>query len=90
MVINENYKSKDTIKYKCNLSDKEKLRRLELLHAIPKLWVEALNKDLGLSANLAIYDDNQIKISQLHTLYKWVSKELYNISLCTMFGKPTP
>ena len=57
--------------------------------AILKLWVEALNKVLGLSVNLAIYDHNLIKNCQLYTLNKSVSKELYNISLCSMYEKPT-
>ena len=68
---------------------KEKLRWLQLVHAIPKLWVEALNKGLGLSVNLTIYDHNLIKNCQLYTLVKLVSKELYNISLCSMYEKPT-
>ena len=61
MNINGKYKSWDTIKYEYNLTNKEKFRWLQLVHAIPKLWVEALNKDLRLSVNLAIYDHNLIK-----------------------------
>ena len=87
--INGRYKSWDTIKYEYNLTDKEKFRWLQLVLAIPKLWLEALNKDLGLSVNLAIYDHNLIKNCQLYTLDKLVSKELYNISLCSMYEKPT-
>ena len=56
--ISRKYKSWDTIKYEYNLSYKEKFRWLELVHAIPTLWVEALNKDLKVSSNLAIYDHN--------------------------------
>ena len=82
----ESINHRDTIK---NLTDKEKFRWLQLVQAIPKLWVEALNKDLGLSVNLAIYDHNLIKNCQLYTLDKLVSKELYNISLCSMYEKPT-
>ena len=74
--INGRYKSWDTIKYEYNLTDKEKFRWLLLVHAIPKLWVEALNKDLGISINLAIFDHNLIKNCQLYTLDKLVSKEL--------------
>ena len=48
-----------------------------------------VNKDLGLSVCLAVYDHNQIKNCQLYTLGKLVSKELYNISLCSMYEKPT-
>ena len=86
--INGRYKSWDTIKYEYNLTDKEKFRWVQLVHAIPKLWVEALNKDLGISVNLAIYDHNLIKNCQLYTLDKLVSKELYNISLFSMYEKP--
>ena len=52
--INGKYKSWDTIKYEYNLTDNEKFRWLQLVHATPKLWVEALNQDLGLSVSLAI------------------------------------
>ena len=78
-----------TIKYEYNLTDKEKFLWLQLVHAIPKLWLETLKKDFGLSVNLAIYDHNLIKNCQLYTLDKLVSKELYNISLCSMYEKPT-
>ena len=84
MDINGKYKSWDAMKYEYNLNDKKKFRWLQLVHAIPKLWLEALNKGLGLSVNLAIYDHNLIKNCQLYTLDKLVSKELYNISLCSM------
>ena len=78
--MNGKYQSLDTIKYEYNLTDKEKSRWLQLVHAIPKLWVEASNNDLGPSANLAIYDHNLIKNCQLCTLDELVSKELYNAS----------
>ena len=42
---------------------------------MPKLWVEVLNKDLGLFVNLQVYDLNLIKNSQLYILDKLVSKE---------------
>ena len=60
---------------------------LFLVDAMPKLWVEALNKDLELSVNLAIYDHNLIKNCQLYALDRLVSKELYNISLCSVYEK---
>ena len=49
-----------------------------------KLWVEVLIKDLGLSFNLAIYDHDLSKNSQMYTLDRFISKELYIISLCSM------
>ena len=79
MDINGKYKSWDTIKYEYNSTNKEKFRWLQLVHAIPKLWIEALNKDQEPSVNLAIYDHNLIKNCQLYILDKLVSKELYNI-----------
>ena len=86
--INGKYKSWDTIKYEYNSTNKEKFRWLQLVHAIPKLWIEALNKDQEPSVNLAIYDHNLIKNCQLYILDKLVSKELYNIWLCSMYEKP--
>ena len=50
---------------------------------------KVLNKDLGLSVNLTIFDHNLIKNYQLYTLDKLISKELYNISLCSLYEKPT-
>ena len=87
--INGKHKSWDSIKYECNLTDKEKFRWLQLVQVIPKLWVEALNKDIVLSANLVIYDHNLIKNCQLCTLDKLLSKELYIVSLCSMYEKRT-
>ena len=75
MDINEKYKSWDTLKYKYNLNDKEKFWWLQLVNSMPKLWVEVLNKDLGLFVNLQVYDHNLIKNSQLYILDKLVSKE---------------
>ena len=86
--INGRYKSWDTIKYGYNLTNKEKFQWLKLVHAIPKLWLKTLKKDFGLSVNLTIYNYNLIKHCQLYTLDKLVSKELYNISLCSMYQKP--
>ena len=82
------YKWCDTIKYEYNLTNKEKFWWLQIIHAIPKLWVEVLNKDLGVSVNLAIYDHNLTKNCQLYTLDKLVSKELDSISLSSMYEKP--
>ena len=49
----------------------------------------ALNKDVGLSVNCETFDHNLIKNCQLYAPDKFVSKELYTISLCSMFEKPT-
>ena len=87
MNIYGKYKSWDTINYEYNLTDKEKFRWLQLVYAIPKLWLEALNKDLELSVSLAIYDHNLTKNCQLYPLDKLVSKELYYISPWSMYEK---
>ena len=87
--INGKYESWDAIKYEYSLTNKEKFWWLQLLHAIPQLWVEALNTELRLPINLPIYDHNLIKNCQLYTLDRLVSKELHNISLCSMYEKPT-
>ena len=44
----------------------------KVAHAIPKLWVEVSNKDLGLYVNLGIYDHNLIKNCHL---YAWDGKQ---------------
>ena len=45
---------------------------------------------IRLSVNLAIYVQNLIKNCQLHTIDKFLSKELCKISLCLMYKKPKP
>ena len=87
--INGKYKSWDSIKYECNLTDTEKFRWFQLVQVKQKLRVEALNKDIVLSANLVIYDHNLIKNCQLYTIDKLLSKELYIVSLCSMYEKRT-
>ena len=83
--INGKYKSWDTMKYEYNLTDKETFRWVQQVHAIPKFWVEALNKDSRLSVNLAIYDHNLIKICQFYTLDKLVLRNYttFHFAQCT-------
>ena len=71
--------------YEYNLTGKEKFRWLQLVRTIPKLWVEALNKDLKLSINLAIYDHNLIKTDSLYTQDKLVRRSytIFHFVLCT-------
>ena len=85
MDINGKYKSWDAIMYEYNLTGKEKFRWLQLVHTIPKLWIEALNKDLELSINLAIYDHNLIKTDSLYTQDKLVRRSytIFHFVLCT-------
>ena len=85
MDINGKYKSWDAIMYEYNLTGKEKFRWLQLVHTIPKLWVEALNKDLELSINLAIYDHNLTKTDSLYTQDKLARRSytIFHFVLCT-------
>ena len=71
--------------YEYNLTGKEKFRWLQLVHTIPKLWVEALNKDLELSINLAIYDHNLTKTDSLYTQDKLARRSytIFHFVLCT-------
>ena len=88
MDINGKYKSWDAVKHKYNLTDK-KISMAPTSLNNTKLWLKAFNKNLGLSVNLAVYDHNLIKNYPLYALHRFVSKELYNISLSSMYEKPT-
>ena len=71
-----------------NLANKLKFKWRQIIHSLPKPWIEQIFIDLGNSINLAI-QDHHFKKHQIFCLYKLDSKELYNVQLLANFLKPT-
>ena len=69
--------------------NKLKFQWIQLIHFLPKPWIEQIFIDLGYSINLAIQDHHLIKKHQIFCLNELNSKELYNIHLLANFLKPT-
>ena len=70
-------------------TNKVKFKWIQLIHSLPKPWIEQLFIDPGNSTNLAIQDHPLIKNHQILCLNKLDSKELYNIHLLANFLEPT-
>ena len=71
------------------LANKLKFKWIQLIHSLPKPWIEQIFIDSGNSINLAIQDHHLIKKHQILCLNKLDSKELYNIQLLANSLKPT-
>ena len=71
------------------LANKLKFKRIQLIHSLPKPWIEQIFIDSGNSINLAIQDHHLIKKHQTLCPIKLESKELYHIQLPANFLKPT-
>ena len=71
------------------LANKLNFKRIQLIHSLPKPWIEQMFIDLGNSINIAIHDHHSIKKHQILCLNELDSKELYNIQLLANFLKPT-
>ena len=71
------------------LANKLNFKWIQLIHSLPKPWIEQIFIDSGNSINLAIRDHHLIKKHQILCLNKLDSKELYNIQLLANFLKQT-
>ena len=71
------------------LANKLKFKWIQLIHSLPKLWIEQIFIDSGNSINLAIQDHHLINKHQILCLNKLDSKELHNIQLLANSLKPT-
>ena len=69
--------------------NKLKFQWIQLIHFLPRSWIEQIFIDLGYSINLAIQEHRFIKKHQIFCLYKLGSKELYDIELLANFLRPT-
>ena len=71
------------------LANKLNFKWIQLIHSLPKPWIEQVFIDSANSINLAIHDHHLIKKYQILCLNKLDSKELCNIQLLANFLKPT-
>ena len=71
------------------LANKLKFKWIQLLHSLPKPWIEHIFIDTGNLINLAIPDHHLIKKYQILSLNKLNSKELYKVQLLANSLKPT-
>ena len=71
------------------LANKLKFKWIQIIHSLPKSWIEQIFIDSGNSINLTIQDHHLIKKHQILSLNKLDSKELYNIQLLANFLKPS-
>ena len=71
------------------LANKLKFKWIQIIHSLPKPWIEQIFIGSGNSINLAIQDHHLTKKHQIVDLNKLDSKELYNIQLLANFLKPT-
>ena len=71
------------------LANKQKFKWIQIIHSLPKQWIQQIFIDSGNSINLTIQDHHLIKKHKILCLNKLDSKELYNIQLLANFLKPT-
>ena len=71
------------------LANKLRFKWIQLIHFLPKPWIEQTFIDPGNLINLAIQDHHLIKKHQILCLNKLDSRELYNTQSLTNFLKPT-
>ena len=66
-----------------------KFKWLQLIHALPGEWKEAISVHDGILENLLIQDHHLIKKNQILCLTKFNSNELYKIQIIIKYKKPT-
>ena len=86
---NGNIKPWEDIKIEFHLKDTQKIYWLQIIDALPKSWKDTILKDKGNAKNLVIFDHHIIRKSQLCSLNKLTSKELYLILVDGNTVKPT-
>ena len=77
------------LKKKSHLRDTHKIYWLQIIDALPKTWKDIILKDKGNAKNLVIFDHHTVRNSQIHSLNKLTSKELYLILVEANTVKPT-
>ena len=77
------------LKIECNLKDTHKIYWLQINDALPKTWKDNIFKDKVNAKNLVIFDHHIARNSQIHSLNKFTSKELYLILAEANTVKPT-
>ena len=90
-MFNDNGKIKpwEDIKIEFHLKDTKKIYWLQIIDALPKSWKDIILKDKGNAKNLVIFDHHIVRKSQICSLNKLTSKELYLILVEANTVKPT-
>ena len=76
---NGNIKPWEDIKIEFHLTDAQNIYWLQIVDALPKSWKDTILKDKGNTKNLVIFDHHNIGKSEICSLNKLTSKELYLI-----------
>ena len=87
---NGNIKPRKDLKIEFHLKDAHKIYWLQINDALPKTWKDTILKDKGNTKNLVTFDHHIVRTSQICSLNKLASKELYLILVDTNTVKPTP
>ena len=85
---NPNIKPWEDIKIEFHLKDTQKMYWFQIIDALPKSWKDAILKDKGNAKNLVIFDHHIARKSQIGSLKKLTSKELYLILVDVNTVKP--
>ena len=82
-------KSWKDLKTEFHLKDTHKMYWLQIIDVLPKTWKDIILKDKGNAKNLVIFDHHIVRNSQICSLNKLTSKELYLILVEANTVKPT-
>ena len=86
---NGNIKPWEDIKIEFHLKDTQKIYWLQIIDASPKSWKDAILKNKGNAKKLVIFDNHIVRKSQISSLNKLTSKELYLTLVNANTVKPT-
>ena len=84
-----NIKPWKDLKIEFHLKDTHKIYWLQIIDALPKTWKDIILKDKGNAKSLVIFDHHIVRNSQIHSLNKLTSKQLYLILVEANTVKPT-
>ena len=86
---NGKLKSWSVLKVENGLHEKQKFKWTQLVYAIPSKWKTSLLQDNGNSNNFVLFNHHLIKNTQICSLEKLNSKEMYNIQILHKNCEPT-
>ena len=86
---NGNIKHWEDIKIQFRLKDTQKIYWLQIIDASPKFWKDIILKDKWNAKDLVNFDHHIVRKSQICSLKKLTSKELYLILVDANTVKPT-
>ena len=86
---NGNIKPWEVIEIEFHLKDTQKMYWLQIIDALPKSWKDVILKDKGNAKSSVIFDHHIVIKSQICSLNKPTSKELYLILVDANTVKPT-